>query len=139
MIWGKILSFTSCGAETGRQIASALPEARMELYARSEDISLRETSLFRMIQQAMVDCNLLILIESCNAAVRDIAPYLQNAQWDAAVFVIDEGRNFVIPLLSGRLEHAADLARQLASYLGATAVLTEKHTEPKTAKRRTAF
>ena len=124
MIWGKIISFTSRGAETGRRIRALLPDARIELYARGEDGSLRQTILTRMVQQAMVDCSLIVFIGATGIAVRSIAPYLQGKAYDPAVLVVDENAKFVISLVSGHLGGANALAQRLADGLGAQAVIT---------------
>lgn len=66
----------------------------------------------------------LIAIISLGAMVRLIAPHLTSKTIDPAVLVLDEGGTFVIPILSGHLGGANALAGQLATVLGATAVLT---------------
>lgn len=124
MIWGKIISFTGRGAETGRRIRALLPDARIELYARGEDGSLRQTILTRMVQQAMVDCSLIVFVGAIGIAVRSIAPYLQGKAYDPAVLVVDENAKFVISLVSGHLGGANVLAQRLADGLGAQAVIT---------------
>ncbi|MBP3312331.1 MAG: cobalt-precorrin 5A hydrolase [Butyricicoccus sp.] len=124
MIWGKVVSFTDRGAEVGRRIAALMPDDRIELYARGTDPSVRGTILTRMVQQAMVDCSLLIFVGATGIAVRSIAPYLQGKAYDPAVIVVDENARFVISLVSGHLGGANALAQRLADGLGAQAVIT---------------
>lgn len=124
MIWGKVISFTDRGAEIGGRIAALLPEDCIERYARGIDPSLRSTSLTRMVQQAMADCNLIVFVGAAGIAVRAIAPYLQGKAYDPAVLVVDENARFVISLVSGHLGGANALAEQLAAGLGAQAVIT---------------
>ncbi len=66
----------------------------------------------------------IVAIVSLGAVVRLIAPHLKNKEVDPAVVVIDEAGKFVIPMLSGHLGGANQLAGHLATALGAQAVLT---------------
>jgi cobalt-precorrin 5A hydrolase len=66
----------------------------------------------------------IVCIVSLGAVVRLIAPHLKNKETDPAVIVIDEAGRFVIPVLSGHLGGANQLAGHLATALGAQAVLT---------------
>ncbi len=66
----------------------------------------------------------IVCIVSLGAVVRLIAPHLKNKETDPAVVVIDEAGKFVIPMLSGHLGGANQLAGHLATALGAQAVLT---------------
>ena len=66
----------------------------------------------------------IVAIVSLGAVVRLIAPYLKGKEVDPAVVVIDEAGKFAIPVLSGHLGGANQLAGHLAAALGAQAVLT---------------
>ncbi len=110
MIWGKVVSFTDRGAAVGQRIAALLPDDTIECYARGVDGRCKGTKLTRMVQQAMVDCSLLIFVGATGIAVRSIAPYLQGKAYDPAVLVVDENARFVISLVSGHLGGANALA-----------------------------
>ena len=63
-------------------------------------------------------------IGATGIAVRALAPLLSHKSTDAPVLVLDTAGQYVISLLSGHWGGANELARHLASLLGATAVIT---------------
>ena len=56
--------------------------------------------------------------------MRTIAPFLKDKLTDSPVLVLDEAGNYVIPLLSGHVGGANEIALLLAELLGAVPVIT---------------
>lgn len=110
-----------CGfTEKGKQLLDRIKRENEEnFYKIRNDETLNEwiEEGFRLSQS-------FIFVGACGIAVRLIAPYVKDKQRDSAVLVVDEAGKFVIPILSGHLGGANELARELAELLGAQAVLT---------------
>ena len=66
----------------------------------------------------------MVFVGSVGIAVREIAPHVRDKSTDPAVVSIDELGTFVVPLLSGHIGGANELALELANALGSTPVIT---------------
>ena len=111
------LAFTDTGLALARRLAAALPGSVTRCGHGG-------ASLTQWTAEQFARSDALIFVGAAGIAVRAIAPYCQSKAADPAVVVLDECGRFAVPLLSGHLGGANDLARALAAMCGATAVIT---------------
>lgn len=74
--------------------------------------------------RAFAEADRIIFVGAVGIAVRAIAPYIVHKTTDPAVVAVDECGHFAVPVLSGHLGGANDLAREIAALVGAVPVLT---------------
>ncbi|MCI8796316.1 MAG: hypothetical protein HFG89_05590 [Dorea sp.] len=65
-----------------------------------------------------------LFIGAAGIAVRYIAPWVKDKYTDSAVLVMDEKGEYVIPLLSGHMGGAVEIAKKAAEVMHAAAVIT---------------
>ena len=110
----KVLSFTSKGAEQGAYIAERLSDALIERYQLREDLSLSASSVNRLVQQAMVDCDLIVLISEIDFAVRVIAPYIANTGYDPGVLCLNASTDHAVQILNNKKDKVNAAMEQIA-------------------------
>lgn len=110
------LAFTDKGFALAQRLALAL-EGRA--WRSGQPLTLQQWTQIHFKRDRA-----LIYVGAVGIAVRAIAPYLQSKTTDPAVVVVDECARFVVPLLSGHLGGANDLARKVAALCGAQPVIT---------------
>ncbi len=107
-----IFYLTGNGLDLAKRLTGLFPDAEV-LRFKPAELSARWPGTKRFI-----------FIMAAGIVVRALAPLVKDKTVDPAVVVLDEGGRFVISLLSGHLGGANDLARRIAGYAGAEAVVT---------------
>lgn len=74
--------------------------------------------------ERFADSDALVFIGATGIAVRAIAPHVRDKFSDPAVVSVDEAGQFAVPMLSGHVGGANDLAREVAAAIGARAVVS---------------
>lgn len=69
------------------------------------------------------DTGALIFVGACGIAVRAIAPHVRDKFTDPAVVCVDEAGRYAVPLLSGHVGGANELARRVAALTGGAAAI----------------
>lgn len=80
--------------------------------------------LAQWTEEHFASADALIFVGAAGIAVRAIAPHIKSKTTDPAVLVLEEHGNFVIPILSGHIGGANDLARKVGGLLSAVPVIT---------------
>lgn len=107
------ISFTKNGIELAQEIAKNFDS---EIHTPK--------NLHEFMSEYFYQVKAIIFVSACGIAVRAIAPFLKSKLTDPAVIVIDEKAKFVIPILSGHIGGANELARKIAGIINAQAVIT---------------
>lgn len=126
-----IISFTENGIKLSQTVAKSLSGSKVTLYTKcsrytAEDLKVQRVkeSLQVWTAQRMAEGDALLFIGACGIAVRAIAPNLTDKLHDVPVLVMDEEGQYVIPILSGHVGGANELARELADLMDACPVIT---------------
>lgn len=130
----RVISFTRRGRDLSRKVKAAFSEMRMEdgevqLYtgergAAEWDCQSLKGDLDAIVRDAFHEKDPLLFIGASGICLRSIAPYISDKKEDPPVLCLDEKGDFIIPLLSGHVGGANQLARRLAGCLGSQAVIT---------------
>ena len=128
------IAFTQAGCALAVDISqrlATLPEyahasfsvAGPQRYAKEMDVdAYQDLSTWTAEHFAADDA--LVFVGASGIAVRAIAPHVQDKFTDPAVVSVDEAGRFAVPLLSGHVGGANDLARAIADVLGAQAAVS---------------
>ncbi len=128
-----IISFTENGIHLAERISEILAAEETAVFTKcsfareSGTISSArfvEQSITEWAREQMQEKNGLLFIGACGIAVRAIAPCITDKLHDSPVLVMDERGEFVIPILSGHMGGANEIAAQIAEAAGAVPVIT---------------
>lgn len=129
-----IISFTKKGKNLSRNLLKIFEkDIDITLYTKckacieengNSNILSVTTSVEKWAEEQMQERNALLFIGACGIAVRAVASSLTDKLYDSPVLVIDENGKYIIPLLSGHIGGANELAKSIAKKTGAEPVIT---------------
>lgn len=130
-----IISFTEKGAHLSLKLLDMLSEEGENVWLYTKCSKYRDGSINKRLRYVysntdewakvqMSAKNELLFIGACGIAVRAIAPWVVNKLYDSPVLVMDELGTYVIPILSGHVGGANEIAVKIAEMTGSIPVIT---------------
>lgn len=130
-----IISFTEKGAHLSLKLLDMLSEEGENAWLYTKCSKYRDGSINKRLKYIypntdewakvqMSAKNELLFIGACGIAVRAIAPWVANKLYDSPVLVMDELGTYVIPILSGHVGGANEIAAKIGKMTGAIPVIT---------------
>lgn len=116
-----IRSAALCFTDAGQKLAESIPGLKVYRYGRDFSDSRYQVEKLFSGQHSV---SAVVFFSSVGIAVRLVAPYAADKMTDPAVIVVNDTAQFVIPILSGHMGRANDLAWKLAELLEAQPVIT---------------
>lgn len=111
------------GAETARTIRREMPNSEIFSSIEREGCTpIDSIATFTAVH--FHDFDALLFIGALGICVRTIAPCIQSKYKDPAVINIDAVGKHVIPVLSGHVGGANELAKRIAGIIGGEAIIT---------------
>ena len=130
-----IISFTEKGAHLSLKLLDMLSEEGENAWLYTKCSKYRDGSINKRLRYVysntdewakvqMSAKNELLFIGACGIAVSAIAPWVANKLYDSPVLVMDELGTYVIPILSGHVGGANEIAVKIAEMTGSIPVIT---------------
>ncbi len=122
-----VISFTEHGSEIAKKVQSVLCAEDSRVLVAEKYKEARNSvsgSLGEWTKRQFEEQDAIIYVGAVGIAVRAIAPYIESKEKDPAVLVIDEKGQYCIPVLSGHIGGANELAEFISEKIGASAVIT---------------
>ncbi len=118
------IAFTENGAKVVKQLTEII-DAKGYLFSKYAENGLEPfDNLAELVDEKFCKSDALVFVGACGIAVRAVAPHIKDKATDPAVIVIDERAEHVIPVLSGHIGGANELAKKIAKITGASPVIT---------------
>ena len=123
-----VFAYSRQGCKTARRVMEYFHDAEVKAYTMArfeeEGFAPLERPSKPFYGPIFEWADAMVFVGSTGIAVREIAPFVKDKRTDPAVISMDELGTFVIPLLSGHIGGANELALKLAEVLEATPVIT---------------
>ena len=116
-----IIAFTDNGMEIAYELFNSLSQDDLN------DVNFTRCgkgALSTWTEEHFSHSDALVFIGAIGIAIRAIAPYIKAKTKDPAVVVVDELGQFSIPILSGHIGGANELAMEISDILGSIPVIT---------------
>lgn len=118
------IAFTKNGGKIVKMLVKEIGAKGYIISKHHTDGLEKFDNLSSLIKDIFGKYNALVFVGACGIAVRAIAPYIKDKSKDPAVVAVDEKGDFAIPILSGHIGGANDLAREIAALTSGIAVIT---------------
>lgn len=130
-----VISFTARGTmlccrlagwfqEDGEDCIGFVPERFWNEACAEKNVERRAMSPGRWAGDMFRDNRAMVFVGAAGIAVRAIAPFVKDKLIDPPVVVVDEAGQFAVPILSGHVGGANELAIRIAGWLKAVPVIT---------------
>lgn len=124
----RAVCFTENGKNIIKRIASSMENvccyAKYSKAVSENDIIYIEKSIEEWAGDAFEQKEAIIFAGAMGIAIRAIASYVKDKLTDSPVIVVDDNGQFVIPVLSGHVGGANELAHKIANILNGIPVIT---------------
>ena len=126
----RLLAYSATGCATAEKIAAALRAQGdvCRVFAPEQhcgpDTEKLTARCAEWAKAGFEEADALVFCCAAGIAVRGIAPWVRSKTTDPAVVLVDETGRFSIPLLSGHIGGANELALRIARAIGALPVVT---------------
>lgn len=118
-----IILISKAGLPVAQLIRREIPKAEIITTTDAEGCN-RVTSYEQFFAEEFTGSDAFIFIGAMGICVRLIAPYINDKYRDPAVVCVDSTGRYAIPVLSGHIGKANELAEHVSHILGAEAIIT---------------